>query len=451
MSMKISFCFYRTAIRYLSTVVALLLTLQVLTSMSSAQGTLDKKTSQTSVDDLEFLENEYGTFQKQGFELQNRFERIVKVFSDSEKDMKAIQNETLRQQMNQANADIRQMFLQIQQQSVQAAANQAAANQAATNQAATNQSARNQQNDRNLTQQSNRLAVEEAQLGLGNFARSQQMAQLSASQQLVFRNYQQAMGDFQILSIDFQKWQIQSIEYLRRYWRFSDPEGMNSSKLNEQRLQILKQSEPSNPYALLTRGLLAIRVDNENEAEESLTRISMNGGPISPIADAGLALLYSIKKQKQKSQESLRRAKVGQSNFAAVGPYVSWLFAQVSMAQHGYPAALKELDRLMDIKEFDLPSRRQITLIRSLEGKAKHKPSEKNLKNIRLVSDFSGRDDWYTELVYAMCLYTNDFQKEAMTRAEHALEIVPEDRRVECKKVLDAIADGTELTWAFWN
>ncbi len=436
MSMKISFCFYRTAIRYLSTVVALLLTLQVLTSMSSAQGTLDKKTSQTSVDDLEFLENEYGTFQKQGSELQNRFERIVKVFSDSEKDMKAIQNETLRQQMNQANSDIQQMFLQIQQQSVQAAANQ---------------STKNQRNDRNLTQQSNRLAVEEAQLGLGNFARSQQMAQLSASQQLVFRNYQQAMGDFQILSIDFQKWQIKSIEYLRRYWRFSDPEGMNSSKLNEQRLQILKQSEPSNPYALLTRGLLAIRVDNENEAEESLTRISMNGGPISPIADAGLALLYSIKKQKQKSQESLRRSKVGQSNFAAVGPYVSWISAQVSMAQHGYPAALKELDRLMDIKEFDLPSRRQITLIRSLEGKAKHKPSEKNLKNIRLVSDFSGRDDWYTELVYAMCLYTNDFQKEAMTRAEHALEIVPEDRRVECKKVLDAIADGTELTWAFWN
>ena len=285
----------------------------------------------------------------------------------------------------------------------------------------------------------NRLNVEVA-------LRSEQVRQLSAAQQTTVRRRLEALGDLSKLQQDVVGWKQKWPSFFESLWRFSDPEGTQTKLENEEILAQLKTASPTNISAKIVQGLVELRLHQSDEALGSLESALKQETMLSPIANAARSVVHAYRFEPKKSKSDILQA----IKLAPKSPYVHWFRAELAAMNGEFPLAKKELAALLTRQEHEIAARRMLAIIGSSHPSKSSRESAITLQHAKLVSDLTGSENWYSELVLAMALNNSGNEIEALEKAQHAISLARDENLELCEVVLKWI-DSKEptLEWKF--
>ena len=354
-----------------------------------------------------------------GFEAT--YTRIGKVFEETEVDLTSIRNTELQQQMALSNLAFQQMNI-TDPGPITSLRPGSRANL-----------------DRNMAQNNRaRIDIEAAM-------RSEQLRQLSTTQQAVFRRRLEAARDLETLRNDVSVWQQKWTALFNPYWQFTDPEGIRTIAQNQEVLEALKGRAENNVPALLAQGLVEFRLGQTTEAIKTLDEVIRLNTQLNPIALAARSLAHASKNDKQKAKVDVQKAIGAEPK----NPYVKWLRASLTASQGDFATSKKELGNLVSIQEHETAARRFLAVLIALRpAKGKKDPADA-LDHAQMAADLSGQQNWYSELVLSMALHVSGKSEEAIAKAEHAKELATGEMVVRCENVIAWIKTDEPLDWKF--
>ncbi len=376
---------------------------------------------------------DYGSFMDKRTGFETTYKRIEKVFEETQGDLMSIRSEWLQQQIELSNLSFQQMVLGDPQ-------------QPNTQQRPTNLPANsNRANRRGLSPaelETNAILNAKTAIDIESAMRSEQIRQLSVTQQAVFRRRMEATRDFEMLRKEFSTWQQKWPSQFDPYWRHTDPECIRTVQENEEALEAMKARSPLNVPALIAQGLLETRLGRPGDAIKTLDAAIRMDTNLNPIAYSARALTHS---DKQKSKLDLTKA-IGS---APKNPYVKWLRAKLAASQGDFSTAKNELSGLLALQDHEIAARRFIAVLIAIRpGKSAKDPADA-LQHAKLASDLTGKENWYSELVLSMALNVSGKTEEARTKAEHAKELSKDESAGLCTKVIEWIETKGPINWEF--
>ena len=361
-----------------------------------------------------------------GFE--STYNRIGKVFQDTELDLSSIRNEGIQQQFAIANLAFQQLAIGDPGQS--------------------NSNTPRRPNTVRLSPaelERNNLLATKTRIDIEATMRSEQLRQLSATQQAIVRRRMEAARDFEKLQQEVSAWQQKWPALFDPYWRHTDPEGMRTQQENQETLTALKLRAPSNVPAMIAQGLVEIRLGQTREAIKTLDEAIRLDTALNVVAFAARCLAYSVLDEKQKSKMDLQKAIAA----APKSSYLKWLRADLAASQGDFPTAKKELASLLTQQDHEIGARRYLAVLTAIRPGKSSKDSADALKHAQLASDLSGSENWYSELVLSMALNVAGKTEEALAKAIHANELAKDESADKCRQVIDWIENKEPLDWKF--
>jgi hypothetical protein len=371
---------------------------------------------------------DFDAFLKLHATFETTYERIGKVFEDTDRDLAAIKNEGIQQQF--AVIALTMARFQI-------------GDAIATLPLPDPNSNRIEFNKRAL--EINNLSVAQTQADIEVAMRSEQVRQLSLTQQSTIRRRLEAANDFQKLQQDLLDWQNKWPTFFDQYWRFTDPEFIRTKAENNEILEQLKLASARNIPARMTQALVELRLGDSATSLATLTETIHHETPLKPVALAARASVYAYRDEKQKSKADMQHA----LRLAPKNNYVQWYRALVAAKYSDVGTAKKELGSLVNLQTHEIAARRLLAILSSTAQKPGPRDAATALQHAELVSDLTGEDDWYSELVLSMALKVSGDNKKALATAEHAKELAQDENQELCESVMDWIEHNNQLHWKF--
>ncbi len=379
-----------------------------------------------SIQAIQRVHSEYDTHMAKQTGFEATYQRIGKVFKETELEMGTIQNEGIRQQFALSNLAFKNMQL---------------GNPSRT------------PLPPNLTRQEifeaqlvrNTAVAEQNRIGIESTIRNEQLRQLSATQIAIVRRRMEASRDFEKLQQEFSVWQQKWPALFDPYWRHTDPEGMHTKQENEETLAALKLRAPTNVPAMIAQGLVELRLGQTRDAIKTLDEAIQIDTALNVVAFAARSLAHSVLDEKQKSKMDLQKAIAASPK----SPYLKWLRADLAASQGDFPTAKKELTSLLTQQDHEIGARRFLAVLTAIRPSKGTKDSADALKHAQLASDLSGSENWYSELVLAMALNVAGKTEDALAKAVHANGLAKEESADKCRQVIDWIENKEPLKWKF--
>jgi tetratricopeptide (TPR) repeat protein len=277
--------------------------------------------------------------------------------------------------------------------------------------------------------------------------RSEQVRQLSNAERVTIKRRLEAMQDLAKLQRDVATWKQKLPTFLDSYWRFSDPEGIHTKAENEEILAALKLATPSNLSARIIQGLVELRLGQTQEALESLNKVVIEETALSPVAMAARGLVHAVRNEKKEAKTNMQNAlKVAPKNLLVV-----WLKCQMDVVQGDFAGSKKELAILTKEQDHEIAARRRQAVLGSIRSGKTARESAIALQHAQLVSDLTGSEDWYSELVLGMALNATGNSIEAQAKAEHARLLAKDENVALCDNVLAWIETKEPIEWKFFR
>jgi hypothetical protein len=391
---------------------------------NGAPGAIESRASE-----IKLLSDEYDAHMQKRKLFEGSYQRIENVLKDTERDFEQLRLENLQQQ----TAMVMTAFNSLQFSSLP-----------------TPQIDLRTQNLAELRNQSvavnNYLATANL-LNTDAVMRSEQVRQLNATQQTTVRKRIEALNDFQKLQSDYAEWQAKWPTLLDGYWRHTDPEGIRTKSENEAVLEQLKLAKEENTPAKIAQGLIEIRLGHWDEANAALTQAIEQNTSLNAVAYASRAVMNACREEKQKSKSDMQQAfKLAPKNI-----YVSWLKAMLAAKQGDYGAAKKELNTFTSKQEHEIAARRLLAVLYSTAPKISARDAAMAMQHAQLVSDMTGEENWYSELVLAIALNASGKSKESLQKAEHAKQLAKEENIELCDCVIDSLETKKPIDWKFFR
>jgi tetratricopeptide (TPR) repeat protein len=279
--------------------------------------------------------------------------------------------------------------------------------------------------------------------------RSEQVRQLSSAQQATVRRHLEAVNDAIMLRREIIAWRQKIDSFLESYWRFSDPEGIQTKAYNQQILEQWKLASDENVAAKIVQGLLEVRLGQSKEALETLNNAIGRETNWSAVAFAARSIVYSHRNEKQKAKQDLLAA----YKLAPKNSYVLWLRAMHFTLQADYASAKKQFEILVVGQQHEIPARRMIAILAAIRPSKTERDLAKALQHARLASALTGSENWYSELVLAMSLHLTGDREEALTTAKRSRELAIDENVAICDQVIEWISADKpmDLNWKFYR
>jgi len=97
----------------------------------------------------------------------------------------------------------------------------------------------------------------------------------------------------------------------------------------------------------------------------------------------------------------------------------------------------------------EIAARRLQAILGSIRSGKTARESAIALQNAQLVSDLTGSENWYSELVLGMALNATGNSIEAQAKAEHARSLAKDENVALCDTVLAWIETKEPIEWKF--
>jgi tetratricopeptide (TPR) repeat protein len=272
---------------------------------------------------------------------------------------------------------------------------------------------------------------------------SGQLSQLNSTEQYSVRRRAEAFQDYQQLEMDLAQWNQKWPLFFDRFWQFSDPESKRTAAENEAILAELANASAGHTPALIIKGLVEYRLGQSDQALISLGQAISQNTMLDPIAYAARALVYESRDDGPRARKEMTLA----FKAAPQNTYVMWFKAKWAGAQGDFSTAKKLLTRLVDTQQHEVASRHLLAILTAMQPNPLRRDIEAAITHARLASDFTGEEDWFSELVLAMALQVQNKKKESLEKAEHALELAEDTNQERCKKVIEWIENNGPLEW----
>ena len=374
---------------------------------------------------IQRIHSEYDAHMAKQAGFESTYERIGKVFNETELEIGTIQNEGFQQQFALSNLAFKSMQI------------------GNLTRNPPNLGSRQEQVD--ATAVRNAAIAEQNRIGFESSNRTEQLRQLSVTQQAIVRRRMEAARDFEKLQKEVLVWQLKWPALFDPYWRYTDPEGTHTKQENEETLAALKLRSPINVPAMIAHGLVEIRLGQSREAVKTLDEAIRIDTPLNVVAFAAQSLAHSTLDEKQKSKMDLQKAIAA----APKNAYLKWLRADLAASQGDFPTAKKELTSLLTLQDHEIGARRFLAVLIAIRPGKSSKDSADALKHAQLASELSGSESWYSQLVLSMALNVAGKTDEALAKAIHANELAKEESTDKCKQVIDWIENKKPLEWQF--
>ena len=375
---------------------------------------------------IQRVHSEYDAHMAKQAGFEATYQRIGQVFNETELEMGTIQNEGIRQQIALSNLAFKSMQIGNPRRTpfLPSGSNQGIVEAQAVR---------------------NTAIAEQNRIGIESTLRTEQLRQLSATQQAIVRKRMEAARDFEKLQQEVSAWQQKWPALFDPYWRHTDPEGMRTQQENQETLTALKLRAPSNVPAMIAQGLVEIRLGQTREAIKTLDEAIRLDTALNVVAFAARCLAYSVLDEKQKSKMDLQKAIAA----APKSSYLKWLRADLAASQGDFPTAKKELASLLTVQDHEIGARRFLAVLTAIRPGKGTKDSADALKHAQLASDLAGSENWYSELVLSMALNVAGKTEEALAKAIHANELAKDESADKCRQVIDWIENKEPLDWKF--
>ena len=375
---------------------------------------------------IQRVNSEYDSHVAKQTGFESTYQRIGMVLNETEVEMGKIQNEGIQQQFALSNL----AFQSLQIGNPNRNPSPPSINRQGRNEARAVQNA---------------AVAEQNRIGIESTIRTEQLRQLSATQQAIVRRRMEASRDFEKLQQEVSAWQQKWPALFDPYWRHTDPEGMHTKRENEEVLVALKLRAPNNVPAMIAQGIVEIRLGQSREAVKTLDEAIRTETSLNVIAFAARSLAHSTLDEKQKSKADLQKAIAA----APKNSYLKWLRADLAASQGDFSTAKKELSSLLTVQDHEIGARRFLAVLIAIRPGKSSKDSADALKHAQLASDLSGDDNWYSELVLSMAMNVAGKTEEALAKANHANELAKEESTEKCRQVIDWIKKKESLDWTF--
>jgi hypothetical protein len=132
---------------------------------------------------------------------------------------------------------------------------------------------------------------------------------------------------------------------------------------------------------------------------------------------------------------------------------VLWLRAVQAAMLGDLASAKKDFAQLVSIQNFEIAARRQQVIVASIRPKtsSSSRDAKEALKHAQLVSDLTGTEDWYSELILAMAFNATGKSMEALESAEHAKSLATDENLERCTTVLKWIETKQPLEFKLYR
>lgn len=376
---------------------------------------------------IQRLIDDYDSFMNKRAALEGTYRRIGLVLEETEKDFSLLQAENLQQQLNAAVTAYATMEFNR----------------------TTPRPTLVQSRDRNIRRQqdiaNNNYFATQNMLNADALMRSEQVRQLSTAQQATIRKRAEAIQDFQQLQADLGEWNAKYFTFFPLYWRYADTEGIRTESENESILAKLRFAPANNVPAKIIKGLIELRLDRNDDALDSLTEaIDQNSG-FTSIAYASRAMVHLNRDENKKATKDMQQA----SKLDPKDRFVVWFKAEFAARRGDFGTAKKTLLSLSAEQDLEIAARRRLAFLCTTGKDRSDRDIAKGLEQAQLVSDLTGSEDWYSELVLAIALYGTKDIKEALNMVEHAKLLAKEENADRCDSILSKMEANEPIDWDF--
>ena len=149
-----------------------------------------------------------------------------------------------------------------------------------------------------------------------------------------------------------------------------------------------------------------------------------------------------------------KEAKTNMQNALKYAPknlHVLWLKCQMDVVQGDFSGSKRELAILTNEQDHEIAARRRQAILGSIRSGKTARESTIALQHAQLVSDLTGSENWYSELVLGMALNATGNSIEAQAKAEHARSLAKDENVELCDTVLAWIETKEPIEWKFFR
>jgi len=388
------------------------------------------------IDALQGIHREFQQHQQRKPVLAQELKQIQTTLKETERDLESVREEVLKKQISwqllQIEEDKRLEDLEASDISLFDIRNQLVANQRSR--------AINQASPRD------RLNVLNLQLTQNDqIASASALSQLDAASRLVVQRRQKAFQDGAKWQQDVIHWRQQGPMFFERYWRFTDPNRIWTRSECESLLSTFQTDTIDDYPAIIAEALLQERVGYHDEALKKLNIVIQANTPLHFLAIAARSTVYTSLGETRKAKLDMLTAYKSER----ATPYIRFLRARQLAADEDLSNAENELAGLLNTPELELDARRLLSVIYSLRAQKIPRLASKAKEQAMLVSEFSDKSDWYSQLLMAMASSVSDEPNFAALYADKSAWLASDEQKTFAESIAAQISSKAPLQWNF--
>jgi len=121
----------------------------------------------------------------------------------------------------------------------------------------------------------------------------------------------------------------------------------------------------------------------------------------------------------------------------------------IATSKGQWSTAETELKPLLEVKSFELETRRCLALIHSVRSAKSPKEGTKGVKEANIAFDLEPKHDWFSYFVLSHAHYSNGNAKESLKQLDKAEEKAQDEELATCKLLRKAIENQLPYAWSF--
>ena len=272
------------------------------------------------------------------------------------------------------------------------------------------------------------------------FNLQQVQAQLNLAQQATIQRRLKVLNQLQDIARQVETRFASQQKYTNETIEHVDTAGKRSRLELRAALHALSAAGQGNVAATLARGITLLRLDQLKEAESTLDDLVKLPAPISTVALAARAELYS-RLNKNKDAKSDLGLILNSEN-----PAVITLRARAWAIMGMNSDAIKNFEQLAKHKSHQHVAWSSLALLQC-SGSPNPNLARKALEQSQLADDLASGTDWYYKMAVAFAQAANKDLPKAAETAHQAASLAIGDKREVCLEIAQQFEAGQNVKW----
>lgn len=392
-------------------------------------------TGDTSILALEKIQQDYLEQLKKRDRIRQEFKNLEDTFKQTEEDLQRINSDTIRNQLLALQSSLQsQQFVD----SLNNIPN-------LQNDMRTLPAGNTSRTRLEVGRLQNRMVKGKANADLNTAIKQEELRQLDSASQLIVKRRMECIQNGIGLQNEWFAWQQDWLQFMIKYWIHTDPERKCNRSEIEARLKVLQNSALEDYPAMLASAMLLEKLGRYAEGIALTDKVLAAATTLDSTAlYTKSLLLYASKKEKEAKVAFQSAIKIDTKT-----PQNQWLRAMIATSKGQWSTAETELKPLLEVKSFELETRRCLALIHSVRSAKSPKEGTKGVKEANIAFDLEPKHDWFSYFVLSHAHYSNGNAKESLTQLDKAEEKAQDEELATCKLLRKAIENQLPYAWSF--